>query len=538
MEKVLLKIEEYETKERFSLRDILREIELIEKQEKIDYYILNIVGWGEGLNISKDYIENEFGLDYFFEYLENQVRIIKNTYVLTRYYEVLWYLKNNFLNIKRNEEHRVGFIENILLSIKEKKIKDDYRIERVLGKALNQCKKNEKLECEVFESLIKRGKEHKSAISIFNILNEYKNKKKIMVEKALELVEEEYKDFFDEQEYPHNFKSHFEILLQSYGNDSSKISELLEGVIKYFKDFKGDSMRGASYINEVLTNSIIKKLIDRGKIEKEQIEELKNLSLQFGKTIEFHLIRETIKISEEEMNTIFRIFVLDTEEKSIRGLLYEYLKTYTNSKKQSIKISKELVFRNLFSSTIYDSEGRMVAKLEKNEEKIKNEFAQRSPLYFMYFKRQLETIFEEFNIEEKYFYEQIEKSPYFNETDKIIIKKSIYYYFKGDYIIFLHLMIPRIENILRNFLEKQGGSILGQIKKDGFKYKILGNILDDEIIKEIFTEELVEYFKLVLHDDLSLNIRNNLSHGIITAGECNENNSNIVFHILLFLIYM
>lgn len=535
MGKVLLRIEEYENKERFSLSDILRDAELIEKQEKVDYYILNIVDFGESLNISKDYIENEFGLDYFFQHLENQIKVIKNSYVLTRYYEVLWFFRNIFLNIKRNEEHRIGFIENVLLSIKEKKMEDDYRVERVLGKALNQCKKNEKLECEVFESLIKRGKEHKSAISIFNTLNEYKNKKKTMGEKALELVEEEYKIFFDEKEDPYNFKSHFEILLQSYGNDSGKINELVEGIIKHFKE---DPTRDPFFINEVLTNSIIRNLIGRGKIKKEQIEELKKLSLQFGKTIEFHSIRETIKISEEEMDKIFRIFVLDSEGKSIRVLLYEYLKTYEKLKKYRIKTQSQFPLSSLFSHVIYDENRRMVGEANTDAEKNKHEFAQWSPFYFRNLKRQLEAIFQEFNIDEKYFNEKIEESPYFSETDKIIIKKSIYNYFKGDYIIFLHLMIPRIENILRNFLEKQGGSILGKIKKDGFKYKILGNILDDEIIKETFTEELIEYFKLVLHDDLGLNIRNNLSHGIITVGECSENNSNIVFHILLFLIYM
>jgi len=117
MGKVLLRIEEYENKERFSLGKILRDVKLTTKKDQIDYYVLGILDWKEGLNISKDYIEKEFGLDYFFEHLENQVRIIKNSYVLTRYYEILWFFRNIFLNIKRNEEHRIGFIENILLSM-------------------------------------------------------------------------------------------------------------------------------------------------------------------------------------------------------------------------------------------------------------------------------------------------------------------------------------------------------------------------------------------------------------------------------------
>jgi len=405
-----------------------------------------------------------------------------------------------------------------------------------LGKSLNQCKKNEKLECEVFEKLIKRGKTHKSAISIFNTLNKYKNKKKIMRERAIELVEEEWREFLKEGgKSPYEFIDHLEILLKYYENNSTEISELLEGIIKYFK---GNSTRDPFFINEVLTNSIIRKLIGGKKVKKEQIEELKKLSLETGKNINFGLIRTKTEVSKAEMKKRIEIFILDTEEKSIRILLYEYLKTYQKLKKQRIKNQSQFPFLNSLSRVIYDEKRRMVAEVNTENEKNKHEFTRWSPFYFIDLKRQLEAIFEEFNIDEKYFNEKIEKSTYFDETDKIIIKKSIYNYFKGDYIIFLHLIIPRIENVLRNFLEKQGGSTLGQIKKDGFKYKILGNILDDEVIKEVFTEELVEYFKLVLHDDLGLNIRNDLSHGIITAGACNENNSNIVFHILLLLIYM
>ena len=140
--------------------------------------------------------------------------------------------------------------------------------------------------------------------------------------------------------------------------------------------------------------------------------------------------------------------------------------------------------------------GRVIAQPKTEDEKSKYDFTQWSSLHYIYFKRQLETIFNEFSIDEKYFNGKIDISLYFDETDKIITKK------------------------------------------EGFKYKILGDILEDPRIIDIFTKETLEYFKLVLSNDLGLNTRNNLSHGIITIGECNENKSNIVFHILLFLMYM
>lgn len=537
MSLVLLKIEEYEVKERFSLRKILKDIELVEEQDKIDYYMLNRLDLGKELNISKEYIEQEFGLDYFFEHLENQVKKIKNSYVLARYYKVLWFFRNKMLNIKRVENHRTGFIENIILSYEEKKIKDNYLIEDLLGEALNQCKKNEPLEEKTFKKLIERGKEHKSSISIFDIIKNY-NKTKAMTEKAIELVGEEWKEFLKEKENPNEFLDHLKILLEYYENDSIKINNLLENIVKYFYDFKGIAIQGNIFVNKLLTNNLMKKLIKNKKIDLSLIDKLKRISLEMGKNIKFGSIETGIQVSKEEMEKIFRMFILNTEEKSIRMLLYEYLEVYEIIKNQTIENQSEFSFINLFPPIIYDGKGRMIAQPKTETEKSKLDFAQWSPLHFMYFKRQLETIFKEFSINEKYFDKKIDVSLYFDETDKLITKKAIYNYFKGDYIIFLHLMLPRIENILRNFLEKQGESILGRIKKDGFKYKILGDILEDPKIRYIFTEETLEYFKLVLNNDLGLNIRNNLSHGIISIGECNENKSNIVFHILLFLIYM
>lgn len=534
MSTILLKIEEYEKKERFSLRDISKEIKLKDKQDKIDHYVLNRFGLRDELNISKEYIIQEFGLDYFFEHLENQVKIIKNTYVLSRYYEILWIFKNKMLNIKRNEEDRKNFIENTILSVQEKKIKDNYSIEHLLEKGLNHCTKREHLEERIFKELIQRGIEHKSAISVFNIVNKYKYKNNIMKDEVLKLVENEYKEFSEEEEYPHNFKDHLDILLKYYEKDSNKVNNLLEEVIVYFKGFEGDPMRATSFINELLTN----KLIKNKKIDVKHIENLKYLSLKLGKNIKLHTIKENIEVSNDEMEKELKMFILNTRDKSIRSLLYGFLKVYEQIKEQTIQNESKFVFTKLFPIVLYDEKGRMVAQPKTEDEKSRHNFAQWSPLYFINFKKQLEAIFKEFRIDEKYFHKKIEISKYFDETDKIIVKKSIYYYFKSDYIIFLHLIIPRIENILRNFLEKQEGSSLGRIKPDGFKYKILGDLLEDPIITKIFTEDLIKYLKVVLTDDLGLNLRNDLSHGIITARSCNESNSNIIFHILLFILYI
>lgn len=113
-----------------------------------------------------------------------------------------------------------------------------------------------------------------------------------------------------------------------------------------------------------------------------------------------------------------------------------------------------------------------------------------------------------------------------NQTTKLLIVEGLYYGFKKEFIAAIHILIPQIENILRNLILPTDNSLVN-IDKDGKDtYKGLNTILSEEyreILWEIIGPDIYIDLKTLLDDEKGgLNLRNDLSHGLLSYDECNS----------------
>jgi len=537
MDKLLSLFKGYEAKEEYSFSKIIRELKMqttsLEKY-LIDLYILELYYSPEGdLNFSEDFIIEKFGKDNFFYHLKQQVKKIKNSYVLAKYYEILWKYESK---LKKNT-YREGMIRNIISAVKEKKLKENYFIEDYLGIALTACNKKDEFKDEIIDLILQRREEHKNTVAIYEILNENKLVSKDIKKMVLKMLKEELNGLFLELDNPIKYEKHLKIIFKVSKNNIEEIDELLKKIIKYLEKSQRLAIYNKSFTEELLrelkTNNLEKK------IDKKNLEKLKCLSMSQGKKIKFPLLEVKTSISNKKLKEIKKECLDSTLEKSILRLknyqfdLLEIMKENNQKKKLGLA---DLFFGD---SVIIDSKGRTSGIAATKEQKKIHKVSESIQIYFSFFKLQIDEIFKEFNVvDSSSFNYLIEKSIYLDFSDKIIVKKGIDFYISEDYISFMHLIIPRIENILRNFLESLGGSVIGRIRNDGFNYKILSDILKEDLIEETFTKDLILYLKIVLSENLGLNLRNELSHGIIDVRKCNEENSSIAFHTLLFLLFL
>ena len=138
---------------------------------------------------------------------------------------------------------------------------------------------------------------------------------------------------------------------------------------------------------------------------------------------------------------------------------------------------------------------------------------------------------------EKFIDDVIKPSPLFEDNRQEIIKKAIDFYLAGDYLNSCHLLVPQIENAIRNLVEISGGAVIKQQRQTshGFQLKTLDELLRQDCVKEVFTEDGAFYFRLVLTDQRALNLRNLLCHGILPPESFGVGAADRLIHVLVLL---
>lgn len=118
-------------------------------------------------------------------------------------------------------------------------------------------------------------------------------------------------------------------------------------------------------------------------------------------------------------------------------------------------------------------------------------------------------------------------------TDRLeLLRKGFCYYFQGDYIASLHILVPQFEALLRGLLEKAGRPIHDPQKGT---FLVLGNLLRDAALVSIAGEDLIYWYQMSLSDPAGLNLRNDISHGLCSASIFTKENTELATHLLLSL---
>ena len=212
-------------------------------------------------------------------------------------------------------------------------------------------------------------------------------------------------------------------------------------------------------------------------------------------------------------------------------------------KKELIKTDLENNFKKhpllyLVSNHVTDSKGRKTASIGSYEDDYDSHFMRhlsKSMQFQSIFLNPL--LIEAFNknkINKDKILTFLNKVPIIDKTQFHIIKKALDSYFKKDFLVFLHLIIPQIENTIRNFLEFNGGTVLKQ-KNKAYQLKTFEELLRDNIIKKYYSEDFSIYFRALYTDHRSWNLRNNICHGITEKYFFTETTANRVLHSLICL---
>jgi hypothetical protein len=105
------------------------------------------------------------------------------------------------------------------------------------------------------------------------------------------------------------------------------------------------------------------------------------------------------------------------------------------------------------------------------------------------------------------------KSPVFSERRRKTLEAGIDAFMRHDNIAALHILIPQIEQSLRELAIVIGAPVYTQ-RRGEIRLRVLDDLLRDQNIKKVFGDDVLTYFGVLFTDQRGWNLRNDVCHGL------------------------
>lgn len=149
----------------------------------------------------------------------------------------------------------------------------------------------------------------------------------------------------------------------------------------------------------------------------------------------------------------------------------------------------------------------------------------------------LKRLFEKFSASAKDVVSFVYQSPIFLESRRALLQSGVQAYFDGDFIKAIHVLVPQVEDTLRSLAARSGIPVYKTVRgASGITdVKSMNNILEDQRVRNMLTEDLWRYLTVLYIDRRGLNLRNDLAHGLVNTESFNTLICDRVIHSLMVL---
>ena len=149
----------------------------------------------------------------------------------------------------------------------------------------------------------------------------------------------------------------------------------------------------------------------------------------------------------------------------------------------------------------------------------------------------LETLHIEHRFREADFIMLARNSPEVPPGRAELVGKALFNGFEYDFATALHLLTPQIEHMVRIHLKSEG-VITVHTDRDGIAdEKGLSSLVENPEFEEIFGEDLAFEIRALFCEHSGANLRNNVSHGLLTYGQCDSTHSVYAWWLALKIVF-
>lgn len=246
-----------------------------------------------------------------------------------------------------------------------------------------------------------------------------------------------------------------------------------------------------------------------------------------------------MEISQEKIDSYIAALTKGDLDEVLARIAVHFIPKKSEVEKQIKELANKSPMVFLFPRELLDNQGRPLAKVDSLEEDMPGHMAmqmsQNMTIESIFLRQVIESLVKKHPTFESLFVDYLFHSPTFEENRKSIIELGVREYLNGNHMTAVHILIPQIENAVRILLEKAGGSVLKPARRGGFDLKILDKLLRDPLLLQIFGEDILFYFHVLLVDPRGWNLRNCVCHGLCDASAFDTSMSDRIIHVLMCL---
>lgn len=319
--------------------------------------------------------------------------------------------------------------------------------------------------------------------------------------------------------------------------DISKIKEIISKLVNIAFDqiSKTPAIALSNYLMELTLFCLQYGLKD---LREEILNKIKNIGEKVKS--EFNTVKTKIEIPVEEIEKYVEDLIEGDLSTVLQKITISYIPIKEKVKQQLQHQSKVTPILYSIPQEIFDRRGFSVATLGPLEEDIDGHIVrlilQNMITISFLLRKTLDALIKKFNLNTQNIINYLYESPIFDEHRKSLLVKGIDAYLNNDFVDALHILIPQVEALVRNLAEKIGSALVKiDSRSENIKYRTLDDLLRDEKINKVLTEDICLYFRVLFTDPKGINLRNYICHGICEMEDFNQTNADRVFHALLCL---
>lgn len=322
--------------------------------------------------------------------------------------------------------------------------------------------------------------------------------------------------------------------------EKEEVKRVLAVMEKSFHDYKG-AMAGMQYAG-ILEN--IQHLYRHYNLDSEAKRMMVDVQNAYQEALaEMQPQKFEFEIPEEVKKQADLMFGKGAERDQTRWDNFTlYFIPLKNEEEKSLKeLAQKFPFRYMMGSHFLDAKGRPMAEVGSLESDFDGNLAlhvvENMNLKFHFLSMAILEMLDCKAISvDKIMNNRIIPCPIFEEDRYDIIREALQCFMDEKYVLFSHLIIPQLENAICNLVEMSGMSALKISRKGkGYQLKTLDDLLRMQPVIDALTEDGAYYLRLVLTNQLGLNLRNLMCHGIATPQHFGYNAAAWLLHVLFML---
>jgi hypothetical protein len=329
------------------------------------------------------------------------------------------------------------------------------------------------------------------------------------------------------------------IRLASYYKRQNQPEKLREALLKYGNSFLKVSETASALVGSAWLQKVYSTYLNFGlKSDADSIATVLRRINQRSPQ-ELKKVSHKMEIPAEKIEKHISSMLEGDFAQVLSKIAFCYIPKRGEAEKQIKELSRKFVLQYLVKTVIQDHKGRPVAQIgpvkDDLEGHIVRQISQNMSFLSFFLRAVIDRFKKKFSPSDEDLVKYLYEFPVFAEDKKEIISKGLKAYLDEDYPVGVHLLVPQIEDSLRNIIVMSGGNVNKPGRSGGLNLKTFGEILRDKIMTDVFNEDIAYYLRVLFTDPRGLNLRNRVCHGFIPGQQFKSEITDRVFHGLLLL---